>query len=225
MERFPFTSYDFWAYLSGGFLLLFAIDQAGATHLLMREQWTVVQGSIAVSIAYVLGQLVASASSLLLERLLIGRVLGYPRDVLFGRPKAPRWLRVLLPRYFESLPESTKKAVMERGQKLGAESGEELFSLAHASGRVKPAVASRLDNFLNQYGFCRNAAFVAYVDAAVFYWSYVQPKGPPDHLLWSRVALVIAIGMTLRYLKFIRHFAVEVFTSYAFAKEEKKETT
>ena len=81
-QKFPFTSYDFWAYLSAGFLLLFAIDQAMSTKLLMRDSWTVVQGVVAVSVAYVVGHLVASASSFLLEKMLVGRLLGYPRNVL-----------------------------------------------------------------------------------------------------------------------------------------------
>ncbi len=224
MEKFPFTSYDFWAYLSAGFLLLFAIDQASSTHLLMRDSWTLVQGAVAVSVAYVVGQLVASASSFLFEKLLVGKLLGYPRNVLFGQPKARRWVQWLLPSYFEQLPESTRKAALDKGQKVGVDQpGEALFWPAHTLGRATPTVSTRLDNFLNLYGFCRNAAFVAFVDSAVLYWSYLQPKGPEEHLLWSRLALFVGIGMMLRYLKFYRHFAVEVFTSYAWAKDEEKE--
>ena len=81
---------------------------------------------------------------------------------------------------------------------------------------------SRLDNFLNLYGFCRNMALVAFVDAALFYWSYLQPNGPSEHLLWSRLSLIVAIGMTLRYLKFFRLYANEVFTSFAYAREPEK---
>jgi hypothetical protein len=79
-----------------------------------------------------------------------------------------------------------------------------------------------MDNFLNLYGFCRNIALAAFIDAAILYWSYRQPSGPAEHLLWARLALVIGIGMTFRYLKFFRHFALEVFTSFAFFKDEEK---
>lgn len=34
-----------------GFMLLFAVDQAAGTKLLMRESWTVVQGIVVVLIA------------------------------------------------------------------------------------------------------------------------------------------------------------------------------
>lgn len=219
-QKIPFTSYDFWAYLSTGFLLLFAVDQAANTNLLMRESWTVVQGLIAVSCAYVVGQLIASMSSWLFEKMLVGRLLGYPRNVLFGQPKGSKWIRSVLRGYFEQLPVETQKAALEKGKKIGvALPGEALFWSAYANARTTREVMNRLDNFMNLYGFCRNTALVALIDAAVFYSSYLHSSGPPEHLLWARIALVISLGMTLRYLKFLRHYAVEVFTSYAYAKD------
>lgn len=222
-QKIPFTSYDFWAYLSAGFLLLFAFDQAANTQLLMRENWTVVQGIIAVSCAYVVGQLVASMSSWLFEKMLVGKLLGYPISVLFGQPKASKWIRSLLPSYFKQLPVETQKAALEKGKKTGVASpGEALFWPAYANARTTTEVMNRLDNFMNLYGFCRNTALVALIDAAVFYGSYLQSSGPHEHLLWARIALAIGLGMTLRYLKFLRHYAVEVLTSYAYAKDMEK---
>lgn len=222
-QKIPFTTYDFWAYLSAGFMLLFALDQAAGTRLLMRDSWTVVQGVVAVSIAYAGGQLVASVSSWLYEKMLVGKLLGYPRNVLFGQPKAWLWVQKLLPTYFEPLPAETQKAALERGGKVGVDKpGEALFWPAHAYGRSTPAVAARLDNFLNLYGFCRNTAVVGLIDAAILYWSYLQPEGPREHLIWARIALVVSIGMTLRYLKFFRHFTLETFTAWTFAKEPEK---
>jgi hypothetical protein len=223
-QKIPFTSYDFWAYLSAGFMLLFALDQAAGIHLLMRETWTVVQCLIAVSVAYAVGQLVASASSLLYERLLVGKILGYPSKVLFGDVSARRMVQKLLPGYFSPLPSETQRSALQKGGKVGVDKpGEALFWPAHVYGRSTPEVAARLDNFLNLYGFCRNVALVGLIDAAVLYWSYWKSNGPPEHLLWARISLVISIGMTLRYLKFYRHFALEVFTSWAFAENKEPE--
>jgi len=222
-QKVPFTSYDFWAYLSSGFLLLFAVDSAAGTSLLMRETWTVVQGVVAVSLAYAVGQLVASASSLLFEKMLIGKLLGYPRNVLFGHPKAWKWVQRCLPGYFEPLPAATQKAALEKGGKVGVYApGEALFWPAFNNARETPPVMTRLNDFLNLYGFCRNTALVAFIDAAIFQWSYLQPEAPDEHLLWSRIALCIGIGMTLRYLKFYRHYAIEVFTAFAYSKEPEK---
>jgi hypothetical protein len=202
-------------------MLLFALDQVSGTNLLLRDNWTVVQGVIAVSVAYAVGHLIASASSWLYEKLLVGKLLGYPRNVLFGRPKAWRWIRRLMTTYFEALPVETQKAALEKGVRLGVNRpGDALFWPAHTYGRSTPAISSRLDNFLNLYGFCRNTALVGLVDASVLYWSYLRPNGPVEHLLWARISLVLSFGMTMRYLKFYRHFAVEVFTAWAFATDK-----
>lgn len=220
-QKIPFTSYDFWAYLSAGFLLIFAVDCAAGANLLMRESWTVVQGVIAVSLAYTVGQLVASLSSLVFERGLVGKVLGHPRTVLFGQFKAPRWLRVWLSGYFQPLPAETQAAALLKGEAEGVRTpGEALFWLAFAYARRTPAVMTRLENFLNLYGFCRNAALVALIDAAIFYYSYLQTNGPHEHLLWARIAAILGIGLTLRYLKFYRLYANEVFTAYACSKDQ-----
>jgi len=219
-QKIPFTSYDFWAYLSAGFLLLFAVDITAGTGYLLRETWTVVQGVIAVALAYVVGQLIASVSSTVLEKLLVGKMLGYPREVLFGQVRAASWIRACLPGYFEPLPRTTQQAALERGEALGVRGpGESLFWPAFAHGRNTPAVMSRLNDFLNQYGFCRNAALVGLLDAIVFALSYAI-NGTKEHLVFAAVALLIGVGMTLRYLKFYRHYAVEVFTAFAYADRQ-----
>lgn len=223
-QKIPFTSYDFWAYLSAGFLLIFGADASTGMNLLMRNSWTVVQGIVALSVAYSIGQLVASLSSLFLERGLVGEILGHPRNVLFGQTKAPRWLRMALKGYFQPLPQETQAAALLKGEQVGVKSpGEALFWPAYAYARQTPAVMTRLDNFLNLYGFCRNTALVAFIDAAILYWSYMRPDGPPEHLLWARLSVVVGIGMTLRYLKFFRLYAIEVFTAYAYSKEKDSE--
>ncbi len=216
-SKIPFTSYDFWAYLSSGFLLLFIADYVAGTDLLTRDSWTIVQGVVAVSAAYAVGQLVASGSALVFERVLVGRLLGYPRDILFGRSKAWAWVRALLPAYFNPLPADTRKAALKKGAADNVKgSGEALFWAAYAHARTTPLVMARLDNFLNLYGFCRNTAFVALVGSALLYGSYRWGKGPAVNLYWSWIALAAALGMALRYLKFFSHFSVEVFTAYAY---------
>jgi len=219
-QKIPFTSYDFWAYLSAGFLLLFAVDSAAGSKLLMRDNWTLVQGIVAVSLSYAVGNIIASMSSWVLERGLIGKVLGYPRNVLFNKPKAPQWLRTMLGAYFQPLPNETQLAALDKSQKVGVTApGEALFLVAFAYARQTPAVMARLDNFLNLYGFCRNIALVAFIDAAILYWSYMQPKGPSEHLLWAWIAFVIGVGMMFRYLKFYRLYASEVITNYAYGQD------
>lgn len=220
-NRIPFTSYDFWAYLSAGFLLLFVVDHVTGTGLLARDSWTVIQGVVAISAAYAVGQLIASVASVVFERILVGQLLGYPRNVLFGKPKAWRWVRAMMPAYFRELPDQTKLAALEKGMAAGVTSqGEALFWVAYANARATPIVMARLDNFLNLYGFCRNTALVSYIDAALLQWSFRWGGGPEENLYWSWAAAAVGVGMTFRYLKFFRHYAVELFTSLAHTKDK-----
>ncbi|WP_156481358.1 hypothetical protein [Herbaspirillum rubrisubalbicans] len=222
-QKIPFTSYDFWAYLSAGFLLLFALDQVAESNLLMRESWTVVQGVIAMSSAYVVGQMIASFSSFVFERLLVGKVLGSPSNTLFAKTHTHKFLRYIFFGYFQPLPEETQLLLLEKSRKLNIqEPGLALFAAAHTRIKGVPAVADRLANFLNLYGFCRNVAFVAIFDSGLLCWSYLFHDGPKIHLWISLISAFVAVAMLFRYLKFFRHYAIEVFNSYAYAEEDKE---
>lgn len=221
-QKIPFTSYDFWAYLSSGFLLLFVADWVFETRLLQRETWSIVPGVVAVSCAYVAGQLVASMSSTVFEKILVGKLLGYPRNNLFGVYSVWGWVRKVLPGYYQPLPKAAQIAAIEKGKLVGVSSpGESLFWPAFTYSKSAAVVMGRMNDFLNQYGFARNIALVAFLDAGLLYWSFRWGDGPADRLHWCYGALVVGFGMTLRYLKFFRLYAVEVFTSYAYAKPEK----
>lgn len=216
-QKIPFTNYDFWAYLSAGFLFLFVIDHVAGMGLIARKEWTIMQGIVALSGAYAVGQLFSSLSSFLLERIFVGQFLGYPREVLFGRARAWKWVRPIFSGYFNALPERTKQLALGKGQATGVnEPGEALFWAAYTHARSTPAVLAKLENFLNLYGFCRNTALVALVDSGVLYWSYRWGSGSVEYLYWSWIALGLGIGMIFRYLKFYRNFAVEVFISFAY---------
>jgi hypothetical protein len=223
--KIPFTSYDFWAYLSAGFLLLFAADYVAGSKLLMRDTWSIVQGVVAFSSAYAIGHLVASLSSYLLERILVGRLLGAPKDVLFETSKPPKFIRFLLSSYYEPLPLETQNVVNEKAARMGVgKSSEARFQVAFASMKTSPAVLNRLETFLNMYGFCRNVALVGFLDAALLFWSWRWGHGPDEALTGAYLALALGVGMTLRYLKFFRHYAREVLNSFAYAKESEKAT-
>lgn len=222
MDKIPFTTYDFWAYLSAGFLLLFCVDYVAQTELFARSSWTIVQGIVAVTAAYAAGQVVAQASAFLFERLLVDRILGAPRDVLFGHARLWKPLRHLMPRYFQALPAHTRAAIYDKvGITPGEISGEALFQIAFQQARDAQVVSTRLTNFLNQYGFCRNTAFVSLVNGAILYSAHHWWDRPADYLYWSWLSVGMAVAMTLRYLKFYQHYAKEVFTSFAYTAKSK----
>jgi hypothetical protein len=222
LERIPFTSYDFWAYLSAGAVLLVVADYVAETGYLSQASWTFAQGLVGVISAYVLGQVVASFSALVFETWLVKRLLGFPRNNLFGTARAPRFVRMLLPGYFRALPMETQAAALARGKTEGIDGhGEALFWAAYSKARLSPAVMVRLDNFLNLYGFCRNMAMVGAIAAIVLAGSYYLYDKSYSNVSLAIAAAVIAVGLTLRYLKFYRVFAVEVFTSYAYNFDRK----
>jgi hypothetical protein len=222
-NKLPFTSYDFWAYLSSGFLLLFAVDYVVGKDFLMRDSWTVVQGVIAFSSAYAVGHVVASISSLLLERLLVGKLLGYPRDILLGRRRISKRLKFLLPGYFSSFSNETRNLINAKAaqQNIGTAS-DSIFMAAHAEAKATAAVMTRMDNFQNMYGFCRNSATVGFLTSALLYWFWRWGGGPDEARTWSCAAGVLGFALTLRYLKFFRLYAVENLNSYAHTKEPGK---
>lgn len=223
MEKLPFTSFDFWGYLASGFLLLCAADSAFAYGLMARKDWTVAEGILAVSIAYVVGHVIAGLASLLLERGLIGRILGWPSVALFGATKAPPWLQKIMPFYYGKLPAETQKAALDKAKSAGVTGpGEALFWLAFAKARASDRTMIRLADFLNQYSFCRNVSMVALIDAVVLWWAHWQTAGTHQQLVFARIAAVIGLALVVRYLKFLRHYSLELFINYAHAEEKAK---
>lgn len=151
MGGIPFKDYDFWAYLSAGFLFLFVLDHVIGSNLLVREQWTVVQGVIAASAAYTAGHLAAGLSSQLFERLLVRRLLHAPSEVLLGSVTSPIILRTLLSQYYTPLPGDVIDKVTTKAAAVGITGvGESIFWSAYDAAKNTPSVQARLQTFLNQ---------------------------------------------------------------------------
>jgi hypothetical protein len=213
-KAFPFTDYDFWGYLSSGFVTLFALDYSLGTDLLAKPSWTFVEGVIAVSLAYVTGHLVAGISSAVFEQQVV-LALGRPSEVLTGTAVAPRWARFVFPSYFAPLPPGTLSALKAKAQSAGHTDLGSLFTEAHRKAQKNPKAAERLAVFLNQYGFCRNVSFALLIAAVAFALCAVH-IARPNAWLWAGCSAFASVGMFLRYLKFHRLFSVEVFTSYTY---------
>lgn len=215
---FPFTDYDFWAYIAAGFVFLFALDHVLQTGWMLRKDWTVVEGLLATACAYAIGHILAGLASALIERRLVRRWLGSPSETLLGDGKGPVWFRRIYPSYYEPLPDEIRDAVFASAKAVKINKpGEAMFWAAFNAARPNKAAMARMDTFLNQYGMCRNLAFTAFICAALLcgsaYWHHTS-----DDYWWSLAAVVLALGMLLRYLKFYRLYSVEVFTSYAYGE-------
>lgn len=222
MDKLPFTKFDFWGYLASGFLLLCAVDTAMRFGLVGRKDWTIAEGILAVSVCYVLGHIVAGLSSVLLERIVVHRVFGWPSASLFGASKAPKWLRRLLRSYYGALPAETQQAVLAKASQAGVtQPGEALFWLVFAKARSNERTMARVADFLNQYSFCRNVAMVLLIDSCILWWAHFQQDGTQAQLHWARAAGIGGIALFFRYLKFLRHYSIELFASFAYADEPK----
>lgn len=74
---------------------------------------------------------------------------------------------------------------------------------------------TRLDSFLNLYGFARNLAFttlaVGIALSARTWW--LRPD--PGLAKYAVIALVVGVFLVYRYLKFFRQYSYELFNAYA----------
>lgn len=226
-QYFPFTDYDFYAYLTSGLALLFALDYAGTGGSIMqRDEWSFVETVLAVSIAYIAGQFVASLSSPLLEHGFARHFLYPPVAVLLALSE-PRWrerlLGRLVGRYYEPFKPNVRKAIIERAATaLKVESSEirdpeEVFQVAFPAARAVEDTRNRMDDFRNQYGFNRNAALVAFV-AAVAIALRAWLLSDSNAWIWAGLSLAVGFGLLVRFLKFYSAFAAEVLRAFAFQK-------
>ncbi len=226
-KDFPFTTYDFYAYLASGLILLLSLDfiYTGGAYF-GRQSWGFVTGATAVSLAYIVGQIIAIPSSTILEHLLFQTILRKPIDLQMGSKNA-RWyekvLAALVGRYYGKLPETTIEKVIDNASKMLDKSKveiikktESIFQVAYSHARQNEDTATRLDDFRNQYGFSRNICFVALVIFCIAIFKSVLSTS-------IMVGLAIAIvAMFIRYIKFYAAFQSEILRTFAFISDEKK---
>ena len=225
---FPLTDYDFYGYLANGFVLLFVVDYIFSSGAIMgRENWTFVQIVLAIAVAYFTGQIFDIPSSIVLEHWLARRVLRPPTALLVGAVQMRRldWFiaRWMVGRYYEPLPETTRRIILEKAatatnkDSVEIESDPEaIFGVAFTVARRNEDARQRMDAFRNQYGLNRNVAFTALISVCLFLWK----AGNDDEsraYLFAAFALILAVGLFIRFLKFYSAFAAEVLRTFAFS--------
>ena len=218
MDRIPFSVYDFFGYLSSG-----AATLAGASFAYQgvegfRLDWNASQVLLAVIAAYVIGHVVASASSFLLERRLTRGLIGSPTFWLFRDDPPTGWRRILN-EYHKPLPMATAARVLANAESAAAldSPGEALFYHCVGVTQRHEYVRERLAVFLNLYGFARNTSMAAFISATLIgVATGVNDRVDPS-VLWVGVSMAVLVGvaMYLRYLKFYRQYSVALYISYA----------
>lgn len=230
-----FSDYDVFAYLASGFAAMAVLDALAATHFVLGADWTVSEGLVSIIAAYVLGQVLAGPAAWVMEQGLVAAVLGRPSALLIADAKPRRGLRAVLARtflsdYFAPLDGGVAAAIRRAAPEDAQAGGETLFWRAYALARADDHAVARLDGFLRLYGFCRNLAFVALAAALAFALAALNGAIARDSAAavardWYLcvAALVVAIGMTHRYLKFHRLYTLE--TLIVLAQSAPKDAT
>ena len=215
MNWIPFSIYDFFGYLASGFLLLAALDYAFNGGWVLNEDLGIVFGVFWVGVAYIAGHIVANLSSYLLEKKLVRRVLVSPEETLFQAKRTTGWPRIF-PNFYEPFPGNLQQRILSRArEKAGIdEPGRALFLHCHSIVKRDEATQVRLNSFLNLYGFSRNISMAATLAFIVLLGDFVFGSVTDNEWVWLLAAMVAAVGMLYRYLKFFKHYTMEVLMSY-----------
>lgn len=226
MNRIPFTLYDFFGCLSAGFVLLAAGDYAFDRRWLLNDQLGLIAGVFWTIAAYITGHIVANIAGWALEAKFVRDVLHAPVETLFLTNK-PRGWRRLFPGYYEALPRKTQGRILNKANQLAGitESGQALFFHCFAVVQKDQITRERLETFLYLYGFCRNVCMALLFGTVLLVLGVIsdswRESGVGQHIWWTiPAALLAALGMLYRYLKFFRDYMVEVLRSYAESGEQ-----
>lgn len=218
MKDLPFTVYDFFAYLASGCVLLWFVTYAFDLRFVGASQSTLLLLQWIVA-AYVAGHAVAHLSSAVIEATVVRRWLGRSEATLFCETtgRARRWF----PGFFTPLPRSVCDRVLARAAAAKiTEPGEGLFYHCFAVVKKDAVAFGRMNTFLNLYGFARNISMACLLGVVMLALGGLRPflhgEAPSyGKQLLILPSLLLALIMFYRYLKFFRHYSLEMYVTFA----------
>jgi hypothetical protein len=221
MNKLPFDPYDFFGYLSSGLFIIVGLDVVlGFPHILGQD-FKIVESALLIIATYVVGQIIATPARALLEDGIVGEVLERPNINLF-REKKPRIRSLLFPGFYQPLPTQTRMKILRKAQEEGVKgTGEDLFLHVRYSQAVvqDQKLGEKLNSFINKYGFGRNLSFSALLfGIGCLIKIILYPDSNSNLIKYGITALIAAIFLFYRYLKFYRQYSYEMFNFYAGAK-------
>lgn len=215
-QWFPFTDYDFYAYLASGSLLLAVVDFALNDAQILTHDWTLVSVIVALSAAYATGHIIGLFSAAIFERLLVGGLFSDPLSIQIGLT-SPTWrdaiAHAFAGRDFKPMDvvhqEAVQNAVKSTLSLKDQPTRDQVFRVGYNKARENPDTRQRIDEFRNLYGFSRNMSFVAAFAIGVFLWT--NWFGEIEHNdAWIIISGIAFVGMSFRYLKFYSCFSREL---------------
>jgi hypothetical protein len=215
MSKIPFAPYDFFGYIASGFALLAGSQLAFGFPPVFGRQQTITESLFLLLMVYVVGHVLATPAKAAWEDFVVDRILKRPSVNLF-REKRPIVRGLIFPGYYKPLPSGIRAKVQERLRAEGVHSaGEDLFLHVRYSSDIRgdEKLLSRLDSFRNQYGFNRNLSFTALlVGGMLRIRAHVANNA--ELRAYGIAAVILAILLFYRYLKFFRQYSYEMFNSY-----------
>jgi hypothetical protein len=215
VDKIPFDPYDFFGYLASGLLVLAAMQLLLGFPQVPVSSLGFLSSALLLLGTYVAGQIVATPAKAVLEDLVVDKILGPPSINLLAEKKPPV-KALLFPGYYKSLPEATRRKVLEKATSEGVSlCGEELFAHVRYGSQVinNQYLVASLGAFLSRYGFSRNLAFTSVI-AGVAFLCKGWFVGDHDLLKYAATAILAGVLLFYRYLKFMRQYSYELFSVY-----------
>ena len=225
--RLPFSLYDFFGYLMPGAtfvgLIFFSRDLMAfysivfnshdfMTHqlvfprvLVLLEASPITSFILSIIIAYVIGHVLSSLSSFVLERFIVELWLKWPAVNLFSH-KSNAYLFKKYRRPYNSSFQDVFVSTFKKRFDIAEPMPHELFWLSFEEIALRaPAAFARTTHFLNLYGFSRTLSLAFFI-AALF-----------NSLFSVKLAilyLIISVLLFWNYLKLLRRLNDEVFRAF-----------
>ena len=212
MEKWTgFNSYDFFAYLPSGVLLLALLDHVlGLGWWDVRDSWRIPEGLLIIVGAYVAGHVVAALSYFCFEEVLMNHCVMPPNLVVMGL-RDPRFIEKIFAKIlgrsgFEKETEGNRKLVKKIFKNLNKEEVSEknidkVTKLGRKYVQSDDESKSRLLSFQNLSGFCRNMAMTSIIAILLLIWKIIENCESID-ILYLVVSIILLLVFALRYIKF-----------------------
>lgn len=176
---------------------------------------------------YLLGHIISSFSSIIIERFMLKRFLGYPSDNLFRQKelyfisiRSFKWGKIFTDYhngYSTEVIELFKKAIKVI-LKIEEPTNRDLYWLCYSYIiTVRPNLSGRVHHFVNLFGFSRNitAIFFIYALIRLLFLNFFLNVGM-DKVSWFLWLLYILISILMfnNYLKLFKRQAKDIFNIF-----------
>jgi hypothetical protein len=175
---------------------------------------------------YLLGHIISSFSSIIIERFILKRFLGYPSDNLFRQkelyliPFGINWIKIFKDYhhgYSIELIEQFKKSIKEILQ-IEEPTNRDLYWLCYSYIiTVRPNLSGRVHHFVNLFGFSRNITAIFFIYALIrYFFLYLLLNVGMDKVSWFLWSLYIFISILMfnNYLKLFKRQAKDIFNIF-----------